>query len=316
LTATITASGKAHTGYRHEALLYAGRKGFLDAVVPFIRDGIARRQPVMVAVIPERIADLTAALGAQAKDASFVDMAALGANPARIIPAWRAFVETSCGPDVPVRGVGEPIWVGRGATEIVECQLHESLLNMAVGPDVPLWLLCPYDVDALDPAVIEEAHRSHPAVIQDENYRGSVTYGGAYHAGSMFGRPFAEPPGHVDRLPVGTPNAQVHAWVRSMAASAGLTPLRCEQLAGATQNVVTAAAREAGEVQVRWWQDESWVVAEIRDQGTIGDPMVGRPPGAAETARGRAIRLANALCDLVQVRSASGGTAVRVRCWR
>jgi hypothetical protein len=43
LTATITASGKAHTGYRHEALLYAGRKGFLDAVVPFIRDGIARR---------------------------------------------------------------------------------------------------------------------------------------------------------------------------------------------------------------------------------------------------------------------------------
>ena len=42
-TVTGPSSDKANTGYRHEALLYAGDHGFLDAVVPFVADGVARR---------------------------------------------------------------------------------------------------------------------------------------------------------------------------------------------------------------------------------------------------------------------------------
>ena len=67
-------------------------------------------------------------------------------EPGRIIPAWREFVAGTNGR--PIRGVGEPIWAGRRAAEIVECQLHEALLNLAVDTDTPLWLLCPYDISA------------------------------------------------------------------------------------------------------------------------------------------------------------------------
>jgi hypothetical protein len=38
----------------------------------------------------------------------FVDMAKLGRNPARIIPAWQKFVDQHSGYGRPVRGIGEP----------------------------------------------------------------------------------------------------------------------------------------------------------------------------------------------------------------
>ncbi len=46
----LARSSKAHNTYRHECLLYAGTGGFLDAVVPFVRDGLALQEPVLVAV--------------------------------------------------------------------------------------------------------------------------------------------------------------------------------------------------------------------------------------------------------------------------
>ena len=149
----MTTAIKVHRAYRHEALMYRGPDGFVAAVEPFVREGIDLGQPVMVAVIEPRIALLRAALGPRADWVTFVDMAELGANPARIIPAWREFVEVHASQGTAIRGVGEPVWAGRRHAEILECQLHEALLNLAVAPDTPFWLVCPYDVDALEPAV-------------------------------------------------------------------------------------------------------------------------------------------------------------------
>ena len=82
-------------------------------MVPFIRDGLAREEPVMVAVAQPRLRALQSALGPDADTVRFADMADLGANPARIIPAWREFTQQHAGPGRPVRGIGEPIWAGR-----------------------------------------------------------------------------------------------------------------------------------------------------------------------------------------------------------
>lgn len=171
----------AHRGYRHEAVYYQGEDEFLELVVPFIQEGVAAGQPVMVAVVARRQAALTQRLGSAAQAVEFVDMTDLGRNPARIIPACRDFLSRHRD-DGPMRGVGEPIWAGRKAVEIEECQLHESLLNLAIAPGTPFWMLCPYDRSALDPAVIDEAARSHPVIVEPRVYRGSTLYGGAYHA--------------------------------------------------------------------------------------------------------------------------------------
>ena len=63
---------------------------------------------------------------------------------------------------------------------------------------------------------------------------------------------------------------------------------------------------------LRMWPTEGAVVCEIRDQGCIEDPLVGRKRPSLEDTSGLGLWLANQLCDLVQVRSSPEGSAVRV----
>ena len=78
--------------FRHEVMLYDSAEAFVDEAAPFVRDAVAAGEPVMVAIAAEKIALLRARLGEDADAVVFADMAELGANPARIIPAWQEFV--------------------------------------------------------------------------------------------------------------------------------------------------------------------------------------------------------------------------------
>ncbi|HJZ61519.1 MAG TPA: MEDS domain-containing protein, partial [Miltoncostaeaceae bacterium] len=125
-------------GFAHEALFYGSPEGFLRGTLPFIREGLAADEPVLVAVSAQRIRLLSGVLGPDADRVAFADMAHLGRNPAAIIAAWRDFVDRDVAARGAGRGIGEPIWPGRAKDEIVEAQHHESLLNLAFG-DGPPW---------------------------------------------------------------------------------------------------------------------------------------------------------------------------------
>ena len=159
---------------------------------PFITDGLEAGEPVMVAVSAQHTKWLRDALDGQA-DVEFVDIEQLGRNPAQIIPAWQQFLNNSrSGRFRPVRGVGEPIWPGRRPEELVECQLHEAMLNIAIDPETPFWLICSYDTVTLSPAVVEEVHRSHPVIVEAASYQGSAHYTGLAHVEEMFAAELSE----------------------------------------------------------------------------------------------------------------------------
>ena len=99
--------------FRHEALLYAGEDQFLERTVPFLTDGVEAGEPALVVLNADRLRALRAALNGHAEGIHFADMAAVGANPACIIPAWREFVDEHSGPGRRLRGIGEPIWADR-----------------------------------------------------------------------------------------------------------------------------------------------------------------------------------------------------------
>jgi anti-sigma regulatory factor (Ser/Thr protein kinase) len=315
LAAVAPSSVRAHRGYQHEALLYRGEEDFLAATVPFVLDGIALGQPVMVAVAPPRLGQLRAAVGADAPGVAFVDMTEVGANPARIIPAWRAFVDEHAGRAV--RGIGEPVWAGRRATEVVECHLHEALLNLAVEPDVPLWLLCPYDADALPAPVITEAARSHPALREGEAYRGSTSYGGTHLVDTLFGADLPDPPLETTAVIFTREDlGQLRGRVRGHAAAAGLRPDRAADLVAAVTEVATNSIRHGGGGgTLRIWRDQDALICEITDTGHITDPLAGRRTPAPATASGRGLWLANQLADLLQTRSGPAGTTTRLHTW-
>src|SRR5882757_7741636 len=122
--------GSSATGaFTHEALLYADAKQFVAGTTSFIRDSLAADEPIMVAVIAPKAAMLREELGSNARRVRFIDMEAVGRNPARIIPAWQDWVAEHAPAGRGFRGIGEPIWAGRTPAEIVECQQHEQLLN-------------------------------------------------------------------------------------------------------------------------------------------------------------------------------------------
>lgn len=308
---------RPHDGYRHEAFLWRGEEEFLAGTVPFVRNGLAAGEPVMAALTPDHIGALREALGSQADRVMLVDMSELGANPARLIPAWRRFTAEHGLGRQPVRGIGEPIWVGRRSAEMVECQLHEALLNMAFDPHTPLWLLCPYDATALPMDVLAEAHRSHPLIVEGDAIRGSTTYSGAEHVEVMFEAPLpAVQEAASARMFEEGDFADLRTDVRAHAAAAGLSPARTDDLVLVVHEIaVNAAEHGHGQGELRIWQEHQALVCEVRSSGRIQDPMVGRRPPERDRVRGRGLWLANQLCDLVQIRSGDDGTTVRAHTW-
>lgn len=309
------AAGQVHAAYRHECLLYRGTEEFLAGTVPFIREGIALGQPILLAIAEPRQQALRDALGDDATRVVFADMTEFR-NPARIIPALQDYISAMAGR--PTRGVGEPIWAGRRAAEITESQLHESLMDVALDPDAPFWALCPYDVSALDETVISEAHRSHASVVTARTSTASPTFGGGEHASRLFATRLPEPAGPITSLRFGRDRRdQIAARVMKYAGRSGLPAQRCAKLAVAVNEIAMASSPSPdGDVRIRLWQDDVAVLCQVEGAGVIDDPLVGRRAARTGTPDDRGIRLANELCDLVQVRSNDAGTAVRVHALR
>jgi anti-sigma regulatory factor (Ser/Thr protein kinase) len=295
--------------FRHEALLYADDAGFLDGTLPFIAGGLAAGEPVLVVLGAAKIDLLRRALGLNASLVRFADMADVGRNPARIIPAWREFVDEHGGR--PVRGIGEPIWAGRTPAELAECQEHERLLNVAFDHGTAWTLLCPYDTSSLSPAVVDEAFRSHPHVLDQSGTQPSGIYAvSVAHAGDPLPEPTVRPEALVfdaDRL------SRARRVVAALGETAGLDAARTGELVLAVNELATNSLRHGGgSGTLRLWRDTATIVCEVSDGGRIEAPLAGREVPDPDPESGRGLWLVNQLCDLVQIRSGPSGTTVRV----
>ena len=300
--------------YRHEALFYAGLDDFVDRVTPFLRDGLAEGDAMLVVVSAEKIARLRGALGADAEAIRFADMADVGANPGHIIPAWRAFIDEHAGSGRMLRGVGEPIDATRDAPALAECHRHEALLNLAFADTPGFWLVCPYDTTGLPGDVLREAERTHPVLVDARGRQDSAAYLGVDAIAAPFADPLAPPATTFHALAFEESTLdEVRRFVAEQARAAGLADHRAADLVLAMSELATNSVRHGGGAGVlRAWQEDAALVCEVRDRGTITDPLAGRVAPHPRQIEGRGLWLANRLCDLVQVRAHPGGGAVRV----
>jgi anti-sigma regulatory factor (Ser/Thr protein kinase) len=239
----------------------------------------------------------------------------VGRNPARIIPAWGRFVAdhsqgAACGP---MRGIGEPIWADRKPDELVECQLHESLLNLAFAA-AEFQLICPYDTTALPDHVIAEARRSHPIVSATGVPEACGDYCGLENVAALFYEDLAEPPADADELRVTLDGLrEARGLVRRHAEDAGLGE-RADDFVLAVNEVLSNSLYHAhDDGSLRIWNEPDGLVCEVRDSGWISQPLIGREEPAAGQVGGHGIWLVNLVCDLVQVRSSEHGSTVRMR---
>jgi anti-sigma regulatory factor (Ser/Thr protein kinase) len=301
--------------FRHDALFYEGDDGFLQGTLPFVEAGLDGDEAILVAVGPQRTELLRQALGERAEFVQFVDMHELGRNPARVIPAWRAFLAEHAESGRGLRGIGEPVWAGRTREEIDECERHEALLNeaFAYGPD---WrLLCPYDLAALDAETIAAARVTHPAVMHEGVSRRNHAYLPLHRSPGLFNGSLANPPAEREELAYTARGlGAVRSLIAKRAAAAGLGESAREDLVLAINELATNSVQYGGGGgTLRIWTQPGELVCDVRDRGFIDDPLVGRLPPPVDQHGGRGLWLVNHLCDLVQVRSSPDGTVVRVR---
>jgi anti-sigma regulatory factor (Ser/Thr protein kinase) len=287
----------------HRAFFYRDEHEWLAGLVPFITDAVQADEPVLVAVGEQRIPALRSALGLAAAAVEFVPMELVGKNPGRIISAWHDFVERY--PGQRLRGVGEPVWPGRREDEVVECQHHEQLLNLAFqGRDFQL--LCPYDIGQLPSDVVDEAHRSH-SHLDDQQPNPAF----ALQAWNEAQLPPA--PANVATVSVTIDNLRtVRRMVADRASQAMADQHRIDDLVLAVSEVATNSIEYGGGGVLSLWVEHDRLVCEVTNTGRLHDPLVGRRRPPPDASRGRGVWMANQICDLVQLRTADHGTVVRL----
>jgi len=301
--------------FRHEALFYSGTGEFVERTSAFIRDGIDSGEPVLALVVGPKIDLLRRELSSDADRVFWADMAEVGRNPGRIISVWRDFVAVHAGGrGGHVRGIGEPIWAGRTADELVESQRYESLINLAFA-GAPARMLCPYDLASLDASVIDEAYRSHPFVTAGGVDGYSQIYRDLGEIERPFDDPLAEPVETLEEMTLTIDGlATMRRLVSSRAAEFGLKLRRIADIILAVNEIATNSLRHGREpASLRLWTSNGDLICEVSDAGCIEEPLAGRHRPAPGQDAGYGLWLANQLCDLVQMRSFPNGTVVRVR---
>lgn len=300
----------ADRGFRHSAWLYYAPGEYLAGVREFVDAGVSSGEPVFVVVPGWQIPN---DLLPSAPDVTVADMRELGANPARLIPALRAFADRC--PGRRVRYLAEPAWSGRSVAELREVAKYEALLNHAfAGTDVTA--LCPYNAAELSAAVLADACGGHPTVRDGGRDRANAEYRGPAVGPDSLTTPLLAP-ASARVLAYDGDLRPVRALVAAVTGEAGLSPNRSTDLVIAASEVAANTLRhtKSGGV-VRLWATDAEVLCQFEDTGYITDPLAGHWRPGNDLAGGQGLWLVNQVCDLAEIRSSESGTAIRLHMYR
>src|SRR4051794_2022368 len=286
--------------------MYSDDEEFLTGVGAFLEAGLDAGEPVMAAVPAPGFELLRDRFGEAVR---LVDMADLGRNPGRIIPALRDWLD-GYGPS-PARYVGEPIWPGRSAAEAAEGLRHEALLNLAFAAD-RVSILCPYDTANLDPGVVDDAGLTHPHLVCDGHTADSACYADPETVYTATDRELSPPVGAVSRMLVTRDMAALREFVAAQ--TEGLDDgRRFDLLLAVNEAAANTFVHGDGQGVLRMWRDNGELVCELSDGGaSIADPLAGRRRPDPRMSTGRGLWMINQVCDLVELRPGAGGTTVRL----
>lgn len=296
----------------HAAFTYRDRDEYVSAANPFVESAVRAGERVLVAVPPDKVELIRGTVNCPLDRVRFVDVHAVGRNPAWLIPALLRFSDRDSGR---VHILGEPVWPGRDAAETEECFRHEALINVAFARR-QADLLCPYNAQRLPRQVLANMRRSHPVLIEGPRRYRSDQFTDPHQVALSDQPPLPEPPDTArsfaltaDALP------GLRSVVQRFALESGLARHRADDLVLASHEAATNSVQHAeGPATLRMWNAENGVFCEVSDTGQLTDPLVGRIAAPSHDRNGRGMWLIHQLCDLVQIRSAPGRTTLRMRC--
>jgi anti-sigma regulatory factor (Ser/Thr protein kinase) len=289
--------------------MYRHRADGVASVVSFAQEGLAHGDAVSIGVSAPLDRLLGQALDERWPRLAFFDMAELGRNPGRIIPAMLDFAAAH--PGRRIRYVSQPFWPGRSQAEAAEAMRHEALVNLAFAR-ADAAILCLYNTGELDREVTAAAEQTHPTVIRDGQAEASSRYAGQGQIPPAYNRPLASPPPRARSLSYERDLRPVREQVAQCAQEAGLDDDRAADLMLAASEVAANTLRHTTGGGTVWlWSSPAEIVCQVQDSGNVTDPLAGRWR-PADRPSGHGLWVVNQLCDLVELRTGPGGTVVRM----
>jgi anti-sigma regulatory factor (Ser/Thr protein kinase) len=296
----------------HQALVYGSDQEFLDTAGAFLREGLAAGE-VATAVTTRHNIGLLRDLVGDSEAIRYIDADSWYLTPGATLGAYFRSVRAHLSPGR-LRVIGEPVWTGRSALEIVEWKRYESVINAAFDGE-RTWILCPYDTRVLPSSIVSDAARTHPEVVSAAGTWISL----AYREPAEFSAACdLEPlPAAVEPVSAGiTPGGlqAVREFVAARARERGVSERRLPHLLVAVNELATnVVVHGGGSGVVRLWQDGTALVCDVIDfGGGLRAPHPGQLCPPPDAPGGHGLWVARQLCDLMQVRVDGGKSIVRV----
>ena len=211
---------RAHgRGCRHEALVYSCADELAAGTLPFVRQGLARGDHLLVVLREQERAVLQGALGGDAARIEFADAVAWYQSPEHAFQQYSRYVEDHLAHGAPrVRVVAEVIWPESSApAEVAGWKRYEAGISVAMA-SVPVSFICAYNTRELPTGIITDAQRTHPVLRSAGGTRPSAHYSqpGAFIRDLECAAPA---PRRKRRTGAATRNARRHSKRRRMSAA-------------------------------------------------------------------------------------------------
>ena len=302
--------------YVHDALFFSSPDELAAATVPFVQQGLAAGDAVVVTASPAT-ADVvrTAVDDDRVRVLAWVEAYARR-TPAAVTAFRRLADELTATGARRVRVLGETDF-GRTEREQLEWQRYEAVVNHALA-DWPLWGLCLFDTTRLPDQVLESVARTHPTVVTVSSRTPNPRF--VDPAEYLRGLPVPVEPlqATAPRLAVDEvtdPIALRHAVASALAAVGGPREV-VEDFLLAVDETTSNAVRHGGPpLGLRLWTSAERLVCTVTDHGPgMDDPFAGYGPAHGDdlSRGGMGVWLARQLCDHVDISSGPDGVTVRL----
>jgi anti-sigma regulatory factor (Ser/Thr protein kinase) len=309
-----TGAARGHVGHFHEAGFYSSDAEFRALIMPFVEEGIAAGEPVIIGYDDRKNALVRSWLS-DPSSVTFLADKGVYAAPARAIAAYRRLLEFHAATGAEqIRITGEVPHPGNGGS-FDGWDRYEAAVN-TVWEDLPVWGLCLYDTATAPAAVLDVAERTHPRIVAPS---GAHRVNDRFQDVSVFeALPIAPDPLERTRPMVelaDRPAAEARQALAQIGKGRVVGTILEDLLIGVTEAVSNALLHGHGSVTVRIWATPDRIVINVHDQGRgPADPLAGLVPASSSIPdAGLGLWLIHQLDIDVALNHTDDGFAVRLR---
>jgi anti-sigma regulatory factor (Ser/Thr protein kinase) len=262
-----------NTALRHGAFVYDADDEYVARSVPFIKEGLEAGEGCIVGHSRSGIAMMRDALGPDADQVTFVDLASTYTRPARAVAAYYGIFLDQLRKAPTVRAIAE-FQLGPTRDDWDEWIGYEAVTNLAYS-HLPVWVVCSYNANGLPDPVLDGVWSTHPEVLTD-----GLVENDHFEDPRELVRKLTPAPEPLPELRSYSPGDDLELFreqlARELVEESVPETKALDMLVAGTEIAANAVSHGAGIEEVRVGRAEGRFVCEVVDRGSgFDDPAAG-----------------------------------------